>query len=78
MSNSNHARTYLQSTTPLRQWGFRQCLPFSWTTRRNKYYWYPISVMGVVDTFGLSVQWLGHFESNFEQNSQCAVTRTDY
>ena len=20
------------STTPLRQWGFRQCLPFRWTT----------------------------------------------
>ena len=24
------------STTPLRQWGFRQCLPFSWTTLRGK------------------------------------------
>ena len=23
------------STTPLRQWGFRQCLPFSWTTLRG-------------------------------------------
>ena len=24
------------STTPLRQWGFRQCLPFSWTTLIGK------------------------------------------
>ena len=23
------------STTPLRQWDFRQCLPFSWTTLRG-------------------------------------------
>ena len=40
------------STTPLRQWGFRQCLPFSWTTRRGKHCRHPIAVMGVVDTFG--------------------------
>ena len=43
------------STTPfrqLRQWGFRQCLPFSWTTLRGKHCRYPIAVMGVVDTFG--------------------------
>ncbi len=39
------------STTPLRQWGFRQCLPFSWTTLRGKHCWHPIAVMGVVDTF---------------------------
>ena len=25
------------STTPLRQWGFRQCLPFSWTTLGGKH-----------------------------------------
>ena len=37
------------STTPLRQWGFRQCLPFSWTPLSGKH---PIDVMGVVDTFG--------------------------
>ena len=43
------------STTPLRQWGFRQCLPFSWTTLRGKHGWHPIAVMGVVDTFGLCV-----------------------
>ena len=24
------------STTPLRKWGFRQCLPFSWTTDNTK------------------------------------------
>ena len=36
------------STTPVRQWGFRQCLPF-----RGKHCWHPIAIMGVVDTFGL-------------------------
>jgi hypothetical protein len=40
------------STTPLRQWGFRQCSPFSWTTLRGKHCRHPIAVMGVVDTFG--------------------------
>ena len=30
------------STTPLRQWGFWQCLPFSWTTLRVKHYRHPI------------------------------------
>ena len=40
------------STTPLRQWGIRQCLPFSWTTLRGKHCRHPIAVMGVVDTFG--------------------------
>jgi hypothetical protein len=37
------------STTPLRQWSFRQCLPFSWTTLRGKHCRHPI------DTFGPSV-----------------------
>ena len=41
-------------TTPLCSWGFRQCLPFSWTTLRGKNCQHPIAVMGVVDTFG---QW---------------------
>ena len=40
------------STTPLRQWGFQQCLPFSWTTVGGKHCWNPIAVMGVVDMFG--------------------------
>ena len=40
------------STTPLRQWGFRQCLSFSWTTLRGKHCRHPIAVMGVVDTLG--------------------------
>ena len=40
------------STTPLRQWGFGQCLPFRWTTLGGKHYWHPIAVMGVVDMFG--------------------------
>ena len=39
------------STTPLRQWGFRQCLPFSWTTLRGKHCQHPIAIMGVIDTF---------------------------
>ena len=40
------------STNPSRQWGFQQCLPFSWTTLRGKHCRHPIAVMGVVDTFG--------------------------
>ena len=40
------------STTPLRQWGFRQCLSFSWTTLRDEHCRHPIAVMGVVDMFG--------------------------
>ena len=40
------------STAPLRQWGFRQCLLFSWTTPRGKHCRHPIAIMGVVDTFG--------------------------
>ena len=43
------------STTPLWQWGFRQCLPFSWTTLRGKHCWHPIAVLGVVDMFGPGV-----------------------
>ena len=39
------------STTSLRQWGFRQCLPFSRTTLRGKHCRHPIAVMGVVDTY---------------------------
>ena len=43
------------STTPLRQWGFRQCLPFSWTTLRGKHCRHPIVVIRVyIDRFG---QW---------------------
>ena len=44
------------STTPLRQWGFQQCLPFSWTTLRGKHCWHPIAVMGVVDLFGPNIR----------------------
>ena len=40
------------STTPLWQWGFRQRLPFSWTTLRDKHCWHPIVIMEVVDMFG--------------------------
>jgi hypothetical protein len=49
------------STTPLQQWGFWQCLPFSWTTLRGKNCRHPIDVMGVIDTFEQY-----HFEVAFE------------
>ena len=39
------------STTPLWQWGFRQCLPYNQTALRGKHCGHPIAVMGVVDTF---------------------------
>ena len=39
------------STTPLRQWGFRQVLPLSWAPLRGKHCQHPIAIMGVVDTF---------------------------
>ena len=42
-----------QSKTPIRQWGFRQHLPFSWTTLRCKHCLHPVAVMGIVDTIGL-------------------------
>ena len=45
------ARPYV-STTPLRQWGVQQCLPFSWTILRGKHCQHPIAIMGVVDMFG--------------------------
>ena len=41
------------STTPLCQWGFGQCLPFSWTQLRGKHFQHPITVVEVVDTFRL-------------------------
>ena len=43
-------------TTPLRQWVFRQCLPFSWTTLRGKNCRHPIAELGVVDTFEQSCE----------------------
>ena len=49
------AQKYLQlglSTTSLRQWGFRQCLSFSWTTLRGKHCRHPIAV--IVDMLRLS------------------------
>ena len=39
------------STTPLRQWGFRQCLPFNWTTLRGKHCRHPIAIMGAADMY---------------------------
>ena len=37
------------STTPLQQWGFRQCLPFSLTTLRGKHCQHPIAVMSYMN-----------------------------
>ena len=48
--------THNVSTTPLWQGGFRQYLPFSWTTLRGKHCQHPIAVMGVVDTIGQCLQ----------------------
>ena len=39
------------STTPLLQWSFRQCLPFSWTKFVGKHCRHPIALMGVAYTF---------------------------
>ena len=38
-------------TTRLWQWGFLQCLPFSWATLRGKHCRHPNVIMGVVDMF---------------------------
>ena len=46
-TNKDTPRCLNESTTPLRQWGFRQYLPFSWTTLRGKHYWHLIDVMYV-------------------------------
>ena len=35
------------STTSLQQWGFRQCLPFSLTTLRDKHCRHPIALIGI-------------------------------
>ena len=45
---SHSARTYLQPHYGLWQWGFWQCLPFSWKTLRGKHCRHPIAIMGVV------------------------------
>jgi hypothetical protein len=52
---------------PLRQWGFRQCLPFSWTTLRGEHCRHPIAVMGVVDTFEHEL-WI-HCEKIFSESA---------
>ena len=50
------------------QWGFQQCLPFSWTTLRGKHCRHPIAVMGVVDTFGQRHlrDWFIHIAQNMK------------
>ena len=49
------------STSPLRQWGFRQCLPFSWTALRDKDCRHHIAVMGVVDMFRHCCLGINHY-----------------
>ena len=49
------------STTPLWQWGFQQCLTFSWTALRGKHCQHSITVMGVVDTLGHQFSKYNHF-----------------
>ena len=44
---AHRAQTY-----PLRQWDFRQCFSFSWTTLKDKHCRHSIAVMGFVDMFG--------------------------
>jgi hypothetical protein len=51
ITNDSKSQCLKISTTPLRQCGFWQCLPFSWTTLIGKHCRHPIAVMGVVDTF---------------------------
>ena len=46
------------------QWGFRQCLPFSWTTLRDKHCRHPIAIMGVVD-YVRAMSCLIFFKSSF-------------
>jgi hypothetical protein len=59
---SNHQGPNIPAT-PFWQWGFRQCLPFSWTTLRGKYCQHPIAVKEVVDIAGTPFH--QPFSSNF-------------
>ena len=68
------------STTPLRQWGFWQRLPFSWTTLKGKHCRHSIAVMGVVDTFepwqsswGLWVENRAEFFCFFQIFQNCPI-----
>ena len=68
------------STTPLWQWVFWQCLPFSWPTLRDKHCRHPIAVIEVVDTFGHSY-WAtsdkypsNHFQQLSEEGLSMLVT----
>ena len=65
------------STTPLRQWGFRQCLPFSWITLRDKHCRHPIAVLGVVDTFG-PVQLSGHFSQKQAKTEVVKIKNSEF
>ena len=58
------------STTPLRQWGFRQCLPLSWKTLEDKHFWHPIAVIWVVDRSRILWQ-IAWFLTIFKQSWNC-------
>ena len=65
----------------LREWNFRQCLLFSWTTLRGKHYQHPIAVMEVVDMFMQELVncllLLKHtFDKGFKRISDILETRT--
>ena len=55
------------STTPLLQWGFRQCLPFSWAMLREKHCRHSIAAMGVVDPFGISLLTYLHISKDLKK-----------
>ena len=50
------------TTIAIWEWGFHQCLPFSWTTLRGIHCRHPIAVMGVVDTFGPGLFWIYSYQ----------------
>ena len=64
------------STTPLRQWGFRQCFPFSLTTLRGKHCRHPIALMGVVDTFRPCLDYCEDPVGSFENLNLCFPVQT--
>ena len=58
-------------TTPLRQWGFQKCLPFSLTALRGKHCRHPIAVTGVVDTFEQDVLLFMTLQGNLYFEFKC-------
>ena len=58
-------------TTPLKQWGFQKCLPFSLTALRGKHCRHPIAVTGVVDTFEQDVLLFMTLQGNLYFEFKC-------